>query len=472
MVVALGDPSAADEKASRGCRQTLGKEFGKLTATALKNIDGCYKTKHKGAASPAGCNVVGSADFDPSGKYTSTKTGSQAKVDGKCLVGDPVLGNYQTADPFPEVVPGIESGTTGNSVLVLGNQNLGDPKVNKVDVKCVDTLAKSRSAIIKEIVKTSTKCQQALDKVATSFGPLDPTCVVTAVKSALKAEAAIQKVCVDAGATSEAGACFPLPECAVDASTAAAQGLVKLYYSTQPPPPPVCGDGNVEAPEQCDDNNTMPGDGCSAVCEKEGPSCDAVAGSSVIGTRSVTIAVNTPQTLAGVQITLDYPQFQAGIPGTGQSSIVAGRVAILQGNPGDYIAVSNDRDTDMAFVIGAADNFINSGNLITVTMDACVAKEQNLCNRNQNVIGCCDATTDTDGDLTFQECTNPDAPVICPSGQFPASTVGAGTPEDCCPGDNACVTQASATSCTISGAVDSTGTPVDGVTCSVTVSGT
>jgi hypothetical protein len=192
----------------------------------------------------------------------------------------------------------------------------------------------------------------------------------------------------------------------------------------------------------------------------------------VIGARTVTIAVNTPQTLAGVQITLDYPQFQVGVPGTGQSSIVASRVAVLQGNPGDYIQVSNDRDTDMGLVIGAADNFIDTGDLFTVTLDACVAKEQNLCNRNQNVIGCCDAATDTDGDTTFQECTDFDLPPVCPSGSFPSSTVGAGTPEDCCPGDNACVTQASATSCTISGAVDSTGTPVDGVTCSLTISGT
>jgi cysteine-rich repeat protein len=472
VLLALASPSAAAEKESRACRQTLGKEFGKLTATALKHIDACYKAKHKAAASPAGCNVVGSADFDPAGKYAAAKTKSEPKLDAKCLVGDPVLANYQGGDAFPQVVPALESGTTGNSVLVLGNQNLGDPTANKVDVKCIDTIAKQRTAIFKEIVKNSTKCQQALDKTATSFGALAASCVLPAAKAEAKAELGIQKACIDAGATSEAGSCFPLPECAVEASTAAAQTIVKAFYSTQPPPPPVCGDGTIESPEQCDDNNTTSGDGCSSQCEKEGPSCDAVPGSSVIGSRTVTIAVNAPQTLAGVQITLDYPQFQVGIPGTGQSSIVATRVAILQGNPGDYISVSNDRDTDMTFVIGAADNFINTGNLITVTMDSCVAKEQNLCNRNQNVIGCCDAATDTDGDLTFQECADFNVPPVCSAGSFPASSIGTGTPEDCCPGDNACVTQASATSCTVSGAVDSNGAPVDGVTCSVAIAGT
>ena len=33
----------------------------------------------------------------------------------------------------------------------------------------------------------------------------------------------------------------------------------------------ACGDGNVDAGEQCDDGNTVDGDGCSAICESEGP---------------------------------------------------------------------------------------------------------------------------------------------------------------------------------------------------------
>ena len=37
---------------------------------------------------------------------------------------------------------------------------------------------------------------------------------------------------------------------------------------------PVCGDGVVEAGETCDDGNTVPGDGCSGVCQVEpGWSC-------------------------------------------------------------------------------------------------------------------------------------------------------------------------------------------------------
>lgn len=36
-----------------------------------------------------------------------------------------------------------------------------------------------------------------------------------------------------------------------------------------PPPPPCCGDGHTDAGEQCDDGNTVDGDGCSSTCQTE-----------------------------------------------------------------------------------------------------------------------------------------------------------------------------------------------------------
>jgi cysteine-rich repeat protein len=37
------------------------------------------------------------------------------------------------------------------------------------------------------------------------------------------------------------------------------------------PPPPACGDGHIDAGETCDDGNTVDGDGCSATCCVEPP---------------------------------------------------------------------------------------------------------------------------------------------------------------------------------------------------------
>ncbi len=33
------------------------------------------------------------------------------------------------------------------------------------------------------------------------------------------------------------------------------------------PPPPVCGDGRIQSPEQCDDGNTVDTDGCTSLCK-------------------------------------------------------------------------------------------------------------------------------------------------------------------------------------------------------------
>ena len=42
---------------------------------------------------------------------------------------------------------------------------------------------------------------------------------------------------------------------------------------------PICGNGIIEASEQCDDENTLNGDGCSSICEIEIPSCGLTSAS-------------------------------------------------------------------------------------------------------------------------------------------------------------------------------------------------
>jgi cysteine-rich repeat protein len=44
-----------------------------------------------------------------------------------------------------------------------------------------------------------------------------------------------------------------------------------IHCGETPPPEPRCGDGNMDAGEQCDDGNNVDGDGCSANCTTETP---------------------------------------------------------------------------------------------------------------------------------------------------------------------------------------------------------
>lgn len=446
LVVSLAGLAHADVKESQKCRGAIGKAGALLSKTVLKNIDKCQSTQIKAGAERGPCNVIGSIEFDSKGKYPLTLTKLDANIDKSCLPGDPVLANFPPdSDPVLTLFPAAEAALSGNSVYALGNGPL-DPAL----AKCHQTVAKSRSSIINEIVKDTTKCQAGLDKVAVTFGPVAPSCVDAGDKGVAKALLGIPKAC---GATTGTalGICEPFPQCVIDSAVQAGQTVAREIYSHTAP---VCGDGVISFPEQCDDSNTTSGDGCSSTCEVEGNSC-----SPLLAPRTVTVNVTASEPFAAADITLDYPQFQSGIPGTGQSSLVQNRITVNQGNPANYLFLANDRETDLKMGLASSEDEFNTGTLLTLAFDGCVALAENVCNRNQNVIGCCNGDGDDPVNCAF-------TPPVCTT--FPLGSIGSGTPEDCCPADNACVTQVGATICNVSGAVNALGNPVS-VSCSVVV---
>lgn len=493
--VAVAAPGWAASKTERGCRQTIAKELQAVIKAGLAAIESCRIAQDKAGASGGPCNVVGSPQSDARGKYARAKAKAQGKVARKCPAGNSVLANFPGGDPTVVAYPEIDATLAGNSVLVLGNASLGR---DKKKIKCLKALANGREAVVSQIVARSIGCQLKQDRKAATLGRAASGCINNGAGASGKASRSISKAC---GSVGDVGTCSPLPSCATESSTHAGQDLAGTVFSVLPAA--VCGDGAVETGEQCDDGNTNAGDGCSTACETEGHTCTGVQ-----GTRSVRVSVTTPKPLAGVRVDVDYPQFQTGLPGTGGSSLVKGRLALLQGTAGSYLTSVNDRDGDLSVGVGGGADFISSGDVLELQFDSCVPMGVNFCNRNQNVIQCCNATTDQDGDGDFYECQrcqgggtksaalcNSDAdclgtvsasdltpvqgtcvdgadnPPACPTGQFPTDSVGGGSVEDCCPSDNACVSQTTATTCAVSDPVDSTGAPVDGVSCAVTVSG-
>jgi hypothetical protein len=83
--------------------------------------------------------------------------------------------NYQTGDPFAESCPSSRRPRRGTRSGARQPDARSDAE--KTEVKCVDTIAKARGKIFKEILKNSTKCQAGLDKTATMFGALAPSCI-------------------------------------------------------------------------------------------------------------------------------------------------------------------------------------------------------------------------------------------------------------------------------------------------------
>ena len=216
--------------------------------------------------------------------------------------------------------------------------------------------------------------------------------------------------------------------------------------------PPGCGNGQLDAGEQCDDGNLNGCDGCSPSCQNEvcgngtvdcgeqcdgGANCNAACEStaSTCGTatsqRLVVVSIDTPTPLAGARVQVEYPQFQTSIPGSGNSSEVNSRFFSFV--PGSYQSIVNDNDTEFAAVFANTSNFITSGFLYAVNFDECVDQSVTICNRAQTVTGCC---------------SNPSDP-----NQFPnrCGGIGNATNGPFCDGDADCPIPADSSMCTAAG---------------------
>jgi cysteine-rich repeat protein len=457
IALGLGATAHAGLKESRTCRSTIGSELAKVIKTGLKAADDCHKAKDKVCTAPGmggsdreACTVLPDLD-QPKLKYAGQKTKTDVKlqgVKGKCLVGltDDVLANYPGADIAGLLFPLLDDDVAGSSSAIGGTADL---ECNKDKVKCHQTVLKARADIVNEIIKDANKCQKAIDKIGTTFGPLDPSCVaLPAPKAGPKSTKAIQKYCVDEGLTgADVGACDPLPSCAVDAATQTGLALAPAIYSQVGF---ECGNGLLEGNEQCDDDNTADGDGCSAGCETEGSTCDgAYAGPGAAnGTRRVVVSIDTPTPLGGIEIGIDYPQFQAGLPGIGNSSIVNGRLTPIQSAD---LAAINDSGNDVKGVFVNVTGF-GTGDLFQLDFDNCALLSQNICNRVQNIISC----------------TGGDSPPACGTPPTPGQ-LGQCSNAGGCPGDNACIDQTSLMTCSVSNPSDLNGQPVAGVTCAVAI---
>lgn len=469
-VALLGLTSSA-EAAPAECRTRIGKEAKALIGLATRQVDQCHKKRDRiclPQSMRGECNLVESAQVDPKGAYQKREAKALTNILGDCTPAD--LANYP-GTVTGDVLDTISEELTGNSQVNLGAEDL---LCDKAVVACHRAIAQSRTTVLKEVVNDSVKCQRELDKNASSFGAISPGCLDSGERTSPQASNRITKNC--AGVTpAEVGSCSPLPGCVIASAVATGQTLASAVYAA----PTGCGDGDLDSGEQCDDGNTASNDGCNSGCELEGNSCTpyAPAPPGATGTRVVTLSINTPEPLAGLQVSIDYPQFEAGIPGVGTSSLVQSRFLPLQ--PAGLALLNDSTNTDAIVGMVNVVDLFSSGPLFQVTLDNCVELSQNVCNRNQNVFGCggrCRLPNGTGGSgaVCFSDagcalgeiCDNGDPLVCSPGSNLP---FGPGPQAGCCPGDNACVTQADLTSCSVSDPVDVLGQPVAGVTCSVSI---
>ena len=456
------------------CRARIGKEAKVLLGLGSRFVDQCHKKRDRVCASNSmrgECNILDSANVDPQNTYTGREAKALALIDKDCT-GSPVLANYPDGLQV-DVLDKIVDELTGNSQVSLGDEDL---LCDKAVVTCHRAIAQARSTVIKEVIADSVKCQRDLDRNSSTFGAIAASCLDTGDRTSANARNKVTKSCVGVN-LADVGSCSntlaSLDDCVVDSAVATGQDLARAVYGA----PEGCGDGVQTINEQCDDGNTVSGDGCNAGCELEGNTCSYAGPGAGTGTRLVTVSINTPEPVAGLQVSVDYPQLESGIPGVGTSSVVQGRFQTLQ--PASLAALNDNQNTDaIVGMVNVVDPF-NSGPLFGITFDNCVELAQNICNRNQQVFGCggrCRLPSGSGGSGTVcldaascgagEICDYGDPLVCSPGTNLP---FGPGPQVGCCPGDNACISQANITGCAVSDPVDANGQPIAGVTCSVSV---
>jgi cysteine-rich repeat protein len=232
----------------------------RLARVGPKAIDACHRTSNRAGEPAVGCNAI---SIDLQTDYVRAENRVAAIVSGKCLRDDEtVRRNYPPCTGECDNILAVVLPDARRLFEENGRGRLGDETREGAAPRCQRAIATGRQAVVKRIVKRSTKCQRAEDRRGTSdFGAVDSACLATAGRAGRRASADIGKACRDVTGAS-IGTCEPLPDCVVTSAQAVAQELVTLAYGT----PVGCGNGAVDFGEECDDGNEIDGDECTNEC--------------------------------------------------------------------------------------------------------------------------------------------------------------------------------------------------------------
>lgn len=420
---------SAHAQATADCDAVIAKQLRKLTKTGQKNQDKCHKLANKICVGSEGvCNDPDSVAFQivDKTKYELTKGKGLASIGEKCTPAN--LGQYPD-DNVANMTEFIDDLIANRADLVLGGENLA---CDEAAVTCFSTISKQRAAIADKMLNAALKCQaEQTPGMALASACRDSSVIQSAIdKGALK----ITEDCT--GLTgSDVGSCDPLPGCVTSAAVAEGQMAASRAF-----PPNNCG---------------------------ASPTADA---------RTASIDIDTPTDLGGLTIEVDYPRYAMGLPDNGSIGL------------GDFsnfsVAFLTPFDLDGTLRISAADFApISSGQLVDVSFDTCLPLAMGTCNldgaRQCNNDGGCKICVggsnpganciDSGGCTGGGTCTGTEGPCNLTNG-FCSFSQFTQCPGSTCPTGESCVAQQTLAACRVADASDTFGNPVDGVTCTVTLS--
>jgi cysteine-rich repeat protein len=251
------------------CRNHIGNTVQGLVKHGLTFVDQCFAE----ASSPLPCNQVqvlrpGPFPAAPTG-FSLAQTFAAGITNAWCIQEPEIVANYPAA-----VKGGGTINLVGPQVQLLINrsttvlQGSALPAGSAAKRRCIRTIGKQRTKIVRQILARSVACQRAIDRTATSFGLISPTCLGPAPKARSRSRA-IARACHGLSGP-DVGSCAPLPDCVIASATQTGHDLAIATYGARPDQQAqLCGNGTVDPGEGCDAGPAnSPTGACTDKCQK------------------------------------------------------------------------------------------------------------------------------------------------------------------------------------------------------------
>lgn len=248
----------AGRRATLACRLFVARDLRELIHAGLAEIDHCHETRHE---KPVDCNVLDSLAFQ------RAQFRAQGIVNAFCLKGNPVLQDYplQPGSDIVTTVAAVVRRRIEASGKVLQQSSAPGAGAER---RCRRAIGRARTALIERIVRRSIRCQTKRDRHSSAFGALEAACLDAAPGVAARGAKSIARAC--SGLTgANVGSCDPLPDCVLASALTTGQALARDVYGALPEERGLlCGNGVIDAGEECDDGNRNDNDACTNACAK------------------------------------------------------------------------------------------------------------------------------------------------------------------------------------------------------------
>jgi cysteine-rich repeat protein len=254
------------------CRNHIGSTVQTFVARALSLVDQCYAQPSSLPCDQVNGLRPGAVGSAPS-SFARAENFAAGITNAWCVLQSEILANYPAAQsggnridlvgPQVRLLVDASAATLQGAALPRGGE-----KSARAKRRCIRTIGRTRTAIVNHVLKQAIRCQRSIDRTATSFGIISPTCLGSPAHVGRYSKS-IARACAGF-AGPDLGSCGPLPDCAIASATQTGHDLaVATYGARADQRGQLCGNGVADPGETCDDGAAnSPTGACTDQCQK------------------------------------------------------------------------------------------------------------------------------------------------------------------------------------------------------------